>query len=208
MTDHFGYVYRITNNVNGKTYIGQRLCTRDSTWTEYYGSGVLIKTSIAKHGLENFTKSLISYAESREALDTLEAKAIVQEWDQGHGEYNQRAHVPSPDSWTRLPSGRISEIQVKRRVQRRKWIDENVNPSHTHAEEAYRKFLQDTDLPLLAEKYRELGSVRGVALTMGLSHKRTSRFLRENELLNPSRTSKGIARSDSEKQSIALNANP
>lgn len=203
MTDHFGYVYRITNRVNSKTYVGQRRCSRDSTWNEYYGSGALIKASIAKYGRENFTKGLISYAESIEELNSLEADAIIQEWAQGHGEYNQRVHIPSPDSWTRLPSGSLARIQIKRREQQRKWHAENVNPRHTSAEEDYRKFLQETDLSLLTEKYRELGSVSNVALTLGLSRRRTARFLSESGVLNPSRTSKGIARSDADKQSIS-----
>lgn len=50
----YGYVYKITNLINGKTYVGQRKIVRDKTWEDYYGSGKLIKQAITKYGKENF----------------------------------------------------------------------------------------------------------------------------------------------------------
>lgn len=48
-------IYKTTNNVNGKIYIG-----KDSKNNpEYYGSGLLISRAIIKYGKENFTKEII-----------------------------------------------------------------------------------------------------------------------------------------------------
>lgn len=53
LTDaYFGYIYKITNELNGKIYIGQhKACHFED---RYWGSGKLIKYAIKKYGVENF----------------------------------------------------------------------------------------------------------------------------------------------------------
>jgi group I intron endonuclease len=48
-------IYKITNNINGKVYVGKQSTNRKN----YYGSGKLIKQAIKKYGIENFTKEII-----------------------------------------------------------------------------------------------------------------------------------------------------
>ena len=50
-------IYRITNNINGKYYIGQH--KTDDPYDEYMGSGKLILKAESKHGLSNFTKEIL-----------------------------------------------------------------------------------------------------------------------------------------------------
>ena len=50
-----GYVYRITNNINGKTYIGSHAGHNP----RYMGSGVALKRAYKKYGLINFTKDIV-----------------------------------------------------------------------------------------------------------------------------------------------------
>lgn len=51
-------IYKITNLVNGKIYIGQDSLDRYDI-NEYAGSGIKIKRAIAKYGISNFKKEIL-----------------------------------------------------------------------------------------------------------------------------------------------------
>lgn len=84
----YGYVYRITNLINSKTYVGQHKVIKNENWLSYMGSGRLVRYAIHKYGVENFSKELLSYANSKEELDILEKSFIEKELVKGHSEYN------------------------------------------------------------------------------------------------------------------------
>lgn len=67
-------VYKITNNVNGKIYIGAHK-TEDKN-DEYMGSGQLIKNAIKKYGRSNFTKEILFEATNAEEMFEKEALLI------------------------------------------------------------------------------------------------------------------------------------
>lgn len=86
------YIYQITNNINGKTYIGQHLDRGD----DYWGSGTIIKRSIAKYGIDNFTKEILQdNITSQKEADKLEMKFINDAKAIGKAEYNILT-VPGP----------------------------------------------------------------------------------------------------------------
>lgn len=72
----FYIIYKITNKVNQKYYIGRHSTTDIND--EYMGSGIGIKRAISKYGKENFVKEIIATANSAEELWELE-KNIVNE---------------------------------------------------------------------------------------------------------------------------------
>jgi len=61
-------IYKVTNLINKKIYIGK--IKKD--YPEYFGSGILIKHSIKKYGIENFKKEIIDTAFSIEELNEKE----------------------------------------------------------------------------------------------------------------------------------------
>lgn len=69
MDKKFGCIYKITNIINNKIYIGQRKYSHNFRDKNYFGSGKLLKYSIKKYGKENFIKSIIEEVYSQEDLD-------------------------------------------------------------------------------------------------------------------------------------------
>lgn len=53
------YVYKITNKINNKFYIGVRSCVGCFFKNNYWGSGKLIKRAIKAYGKENFQREIL-----------------------------------------------------------------------------------------------------------------------------------------------------
>lgn len=68
------YVYKTTNLINGKIYVGQK--HSNSFDKNYYGSGLLIQRAIKKYGKNNFKVELLEICNSQEELDCSEKKWI------------------------------------------------------------------------------------------------------------------------------------
>jgi group I intron endonuclease len=67
------YIYKITNTINNKIYIGLSTKMVDDS-TNYYGSGRLINEAIQKYGKENFIKEILE--DNIDNIDTLKVREI------------------------------------------------------------------------------------------------------------------------------------
>lgn len=65
----FGYIYKTTNLITGKIYIGQKKRKFNSN---YFGSGIAIQLSIKKYGIKNFKVELIQYCKTFNSLNEKE----------------------------------------------------------------------------------------------------------------------------------------
>lgn len=70
------YVYIITNNINGKKYIGLSINKKPSFRESYFGSGMLIKQAIQKYGKENFSKEIIKDFDNEDEARQFEKELI------------------------------------------------------------------------------------------------------------------------------------
>ena len=79
-------LYKITNLVNGKMYIGQHMT--DDLDDGYMGSGNIIKSAIKKYGKSNFRKEWIMFCESKWELDYMERVLVDETWISRPDTYN------------------------------------------------------------------------------------------------------------------------
>ena len=71
-------IYKITNNVNNKIYIGKHQ-TEDKN-DDYIGSGKILKRAIEKYGLDKFTKEILFECNSLEEMNEKEAEIVDEEF--------------------------------------------------------------------------------------------------------------------------------
>ena len=67
-------IYKITNLINGKIYIGKHKCA--SLDDKYFGSGKLLRYAINKYGIENFIFHVEIDLHSQEEMDLLETLVV------------------------------------------------------------------------------------------------------------------------------------
>lgn len=81
------YIYRTTNLINGKTYIGQHR-SKDIMNDKYIGSGKYFYKAVKKYGKANFKNEVIEVVESRFQANVMEKVWIKREKAKGKAEYN------------------------------------------------------------------------------------------------------------------------
>jgi group I intron endonuclease len=71
----FYLVYKITNLINGKFYVGAHKTINKNDG--YMGSGVLITRAIEKYGIENFIKEILFECSSLDEMYKKEAECVI-----------------------------------------------------------------------------------------------------------------------------------
>lgn len=66
----YGYIYKTTNLINNKFYIGQHKNNKNNPY--YLGSGKILKYAIEKYGKENFIIEILEKCNSRKELNERE----------------------------------------------------------------------------------------------------------------------------------------
>lgn len=87
--EYYGYVYIITNNIDGRRYIGKKFFwsikrkqvnkvrkryKAESDWKEYWSSSDELQADVQRLGKENFTREIIHLCKNKGTANYLEAK--------------------------------------------------------------------------------------------------------------------------------------
>lgn len=67
-------IYKITNKINGRYYIGKHIT--ENLNDSYMGSGKLIKKAIEKYGIENFEKKIVKIYDNEHDMNIAESLLI------------------------------------------------------------------------------------------------------------------------------------
>lgn len=80
------FIYKTTNKINGKYYIGMH--KTDDLEDGYLGSGTHFKRALEKYGRENFEREILEYCNSDDEMHLAEARYITEDVINDKNSYN------------------------------------------------------------------------------------------------------------------------
>ena len=83
---NFNYFYKITNNINGHYYYG--IHSTNNINDGYMGSGKRLHYAYKKYGIENFTKEILKFFDSREEASIYESEMVTEQLVKNSDCYN------------------------------------------------------------------------------------------------------------------------
>lgn len=107
------YVYKITNKLNGKIYIGVRSCACDIDKDPYMGSGRGLREDIEKIGAHNFKKDIIKICEDRESALELERELVDHDFINRSDTYNLILGGRGGCNWDTINEEKIKDIKQR-----------------------------------------------------------------------------------------------
>lgn len=84
--DLFYTIYKITNTINGKIYIGKH--QTHNLDNSYMGSGKHLRRSISKYGIVNFTKEILHIFETVDEMNAKERELVTEDFCNLNDTYN------------------------------------------------------------------------------------------------------------------------
>lgn len=137
-------IYKTTNLLNGKIYIGKDTKNSES----YLGSGKILKMAISKYGKENFKKEILEIVDNSEKLDSREIYWI-DFYDSIKNGYNLTRGGTGGDTYTNRSED--SRNETKQKLKKRIFSDEVIEKRIKNL----KKFKSGEDHPFFKKKQTE-----------------------------------------------------
>ena len=126
----FYTIYKTTNLINNKFYIGKHQTTDPND--SYYGSGKAIKEAILKYGKENFQKEILFIFQTEEEMNAKEKELITEEFVNRKDTYNMGVGGEGGSHFKGKSHSNETISQIKKTLNssdnKQKFIDYNLNP--------------------------------------------------------------------------------
>ena len=138
----YGYIYKTTNLINNKIYVGQHKWNKNTLDESYLGSGILLNEAIQKYGIENFSCTILEICETRAELNEAE-KVWIKKLDATNHKNGYNIAL----------GGEGSGVYGKRN-----WTEEGLNNirkanSHPHTKEHNEKIRIETSKALKGKSH-------------------------------------------------------
>lgn len=176
----YGYVYKTTNKVNGKSYIGMRKLRLDKSWRQYLGSGRLLKQAIDKNGKENFTKAIVCYADTLKELQNVEWEQIQHFKSIGEAEYNLFTGKGAGGDTFALLAGIDREEALKRQIE---GLHRVMPEKAKRVQEKHEKFVR-LNFDAITQSYRQTVNMRTTADNLTLPYKKVIKVIQDAGLVD------------------------
>lgn len=110
----FYYLYKVTNLVNNRFYVGVRRSSKSPEVDSYMGSGKVLKQAQKRYGIDSFRKEILETFDTMAAAYGREAEIVTEEFIKDPLVYNLVPGGKGGDHWSSLPNK--DEIQLRRTI--------------------------------------------------------------------------------------------
>lgn len=158
----FYTVYKITNLINNKIYVGAHKTS--NLEDNYMGSGTYITNAINKHGIENFSKEILHILDSEEEMYLKEKEIVNSEFlsrddvynlnEGGLGGWNYINSILTPEQYS--AAGKLGGLAYSNRLQNDAEFKNYISSIQSEIGKSnYHKTLEPNRCDWIGRKHKE-----------------------------------------------------